>query len=234
MGDSRSIANILASANKKITPIAKAWNQASELFKHDKTEQAIDNAINEANMQTAMKIFILGGFIVFAISLATSYESILVAQFQADTINELGQQMILPTVDWPRLVAYQFILYVAIGTIISLAFEWLAYIAAKALGGKGTMAQQFHIAAVITLAISFAAIISILAPLPCIQFIALLGWIAILVYFSVYITAKAYVKVHSISFLRASVIAIVAFILRNALLFLVTNALLEFMGLKPF
>ncbi len=227
--------------------LGRAWDSAKSLFDYTKTGESAKAIASDASApdngtgatgnraRISLAVVLLAGIIIFAISLLTTMESIEVANFASDTMSELSGT-IQPKLDYSVLLpvsAYQFLLYIIVGTLIFYAHEGIAFAIARLTGGRGTLGAQLYAASVAWLAVSFSLAASLLVPLPCLVFAALLSLALVsLVYLMVYSYARLYSEVHGISFMHSLAIVLLLIVPTLAVWALATNFVADLLGLS--
>jgi hypothetical protein len=192
-------------------PALKAsWDSAKKLFDYKSVDFTLKEALPHANLCFAMGTFLLAGLLIFVLAAISMVESIHIANFASETLSDITttQQPKLSFDIVPVVMVYQFLLYVVIGTVINLLLDGIAYGSIRVTGGKGTLHQQLHLSSLVWLSVAMSTVVSLIAPLPCLGFVAFISMIFItIIYLMVYITGKAYSIAHQIPVWHGLIIA---------------------------
>ena len=232
--DGKKVYEKLKKKVQSFSPFVKSWNSAKSLFA-PKLDDALKEALILANLKLALKIFVFAALIATFISVLTLLESMYLTNFTTDTLAQVTGT-IIPKITiaefWP-VAMLQIIINLPLALAVSFFCECVAYSIAKATGGTGTFARQFHLAAIISLSLTMVGLLVLLMPVPCIQILAWVAMIIGMIYLWVYVTGKSYSLVHGISFPHALVIAIVIVIIRSIVTILMMNFIAGLMNLPP-
>ena len=222
-----------------LPPVARKLNlsytAARELFHPERVEKAVKNAIPEADLNLSLALFILSGLIIFVMALLTSIESVYLANFASELISEVSgvPQPRLELESLAPVVAYQFTVYLILGTAVALAAEGIVFGIFSLSGGKGKFEEQLFVSSIIALAFSFTSVLSLFMPLfPPVNVVAGAAIIAVTAYFAFYVTLKAYSVVHGISYTHALVVVLIIGLARLAVLYFLMGNLAAFFGLS--
>ncbi len=232
----------LAPPRDLIEDARTTWAGAKDVFyllrmgKRAEGIKSIDDALKPllplADLRLAISVIIISGILTAFLALVTTYESMQLANFAADALTQvtgIGQE----SLTWSNLLPialFQFLLYVPINLVVTLAYEGLAFGILKVTGGKGTFPQHLYMASVVGLSMAFASVLSLFAPLPCLQIVAGIALIIVTLYLLLYVEPKAYMMVHDVSFWHAVAVTVILTIPKLIALAFITNALAMLMG----
>ncbi len=188
-----------------------AWECAKDFFYPERRARAEGLAASGGDARLAFAIIILAGIVIFSIGVLYSLESIYVGNLLLETLGEVtGTEQ--PRFDLAVLLpssAFQFLLYVALGSLITIAHEGVAFLLFRMSGGGGTLGQQLHAGGVVWLAAAMSLGASLLLPLPCLQWLAVASMAAItLAYVLIFMSARVYSKVHGVSGIHSAAITL--------------------------
>ena len=218
--------------------IKKTWERAKKLFDYKKIDEGIADIAQGGDFSLALWILLLAGFISLVIAFATEIEAFYIGNFTAETVSQIsGIAPVKLTVDsLVPLGIFQFVLSVPMNIILTIVFELLAFGIIKATGGEGKFKDQMYAASVITLSLAFATVLGLFNPrasLLCIQLVASGALIVLSIYFTFFVTVKAYSIIHKITFIHALIIAVLVTIPKIVALTLLTNGVAVALGLPP-
>ena len=222
--------------------VVKSWAGAKDVFfplrltKRSQDIKRIEEVLQPlmplAELRLALGLVLLSGVLLFLIALSTTLVSLQLANFASDALTQVTgvAQQGLTLANLAPVAAFQFVLYVPLNLAITLIYEGLAFGIIRLTGGKGTFAQQLYLSSVAGLSMSFASVLSLFAPLPCIQVVAGIALVLLTLYILLFVIPKAYTLVHGIGFNHAFAITIILTILKLVALALITNVLAVAMG----
>ncbi len=229
-------------APKKRSPLDESWEAAKNVFyflrltessrKYKSLDEVLSPLVPLADLRLAVGLILLSGALMTLIALVTTFLSMQLANFASDTLTQVTgiPQESLTLANLVPIAAYQLILYFPINLAVTVAYEALAFGIIKLSGGEGTFTQQLYMASVTGLAMSFATLLSLAAPLPCLQIVAGLALVAITFYVLFYVNPKVYVIVHRIGFGHALLVTVVLTIPKLIVLAFASNYLALAMG----
>lgn len=227
--------DLFLSTGALLTSIKKPWDSAAKVFNYNTAEKALQEAVPDASTRMAVWVFILSGIITFIMAVAAIYCSAFIANTQSNAMQS-ATGVYQPTVginDFMAPATLAFITYLPVGLALALLLEFLAYHALKAMGGKGTFAQQLYLSSIVALAMSFISGLNIFAPVPCLQIIGGMCLIAADVYLALFVTSKAYSVAHKLGVMPCVVVAIVLNLIKLGVLYLAINSVSAALGMPP-
>ncbi|MDD5171436.1 MAG: hypothetical protein PHF60_00170 [Candidatus ainarchaeum sp.] len=214
------------------TPFARSWESAKNLFYHDKVASTLDGALKRADARHTAYIFALAALMTFIISVIATLESLEITKYTVDILEEIsGTTLQTDFGNLGALIVFQYTT-VPITLVFIAIHELLVYRIARLTGGKGTFGQQFYLSSLVSLAMAFLSALYLFMALPCIGILALLGLVIGSAYLVLYVSPKAYARVHGISYVHAFAINIVLLILRMAALYFISNAMAGLLGIQ--
>ncbi|MFH1785260.1 MAG: hypothetical protein ABH842_02440 [Candidatus Micrarchaeota archaeon] len=210
---------------ESFSPFVKSWESAKALFTPKKIDSTLKESIKLADMNLAIKIFILASIIATFLTLLGLVEIIYLLNFTSETMTDVFgvEQQMMTLEDIIPLAIFHIITGIPLALFMNIGGEFLAYKIAKISGGKGTLAQHLYLISVITLALAMLNVIALALPIPCIQIIAWIINIVGMIYLWGYVASKAYSEAHNITFVHSLTIIIIVSIIRFAIMITVIN-----------
>ena len=222
--------------DETITPFARSWESAKNLFHHDRIASTLDGALKHADARHTAYIFVLAASITFIMSVIATLESLEMAKYTVDMIAE-ASEIAAPAIDFSNLEAifvFQYMTYIPVTLIFIAIHELLVYWIAKFTGGKGKFGQQFYLSSLVSLAVAFLSALYLITPLnPCLGIVTMAGVFIGSVYLVLYVNCKAYARVHDISYTHALAINIVLLAPRMVAMYFISEAITGLLGLGP-
>jgi hypothetical protein len=225
----------LLAALSESKKLGKPWESAKRIFDFRNAGKALHDALPDSGTGLALKAFLLSGLILFLVSVFTLFASAYLVNTQADVIiDATGQaQAKVGPGEMVQPILLSFLVYLPIGILLSLGLEWASFHAMRAIGGKGTFAQQLYLASIIAIGMSFASGMNIFAPVPCLQLLGGMCILAASIYLTLFVGSQAYATVHRIHPAAAFVMALAVAVARMAILYFAINGAAAILGMPP-
>lgn len=203
-----------------MSELERIWESSKSLFFHKKVEEALNAELPHADLRNAIIIFAAAALLTSGFSVLSTIEAALFGTYAYNTMAEvvdMGQADfdIGPLVPF---ILFQFLFLAPFSIAYGIFFEGITYKILKLIKGKADFRQHLYLSSLVTLSLGIASALSLLAPLPCLQFVGALGLIIMTAYFVTYVSAKAYEAAHKLPLLPVLVVVFVLLIPRLALM----------------
>ncbi len=209
------------------------WESSKSLFDYKKVEDVLNAELPNANLKTAIIIFTAAALLTSALSVLSTVEAALFGTYAYNTMSEvvdIGQanfniEPLMP------FILFQFIFLAPFSILYGLVFEGITYKILKLIKGKADFSQHLYLSSIVTFALAMASALSLLAPLPCLQYFGALGLIALTAYFVIYVSAKAYEAAHKLPLLPVIAIVVIMLIPRLVLMIFILQEVSGIFGI---
>jgi len=220
----------------RLGALVEAWESGKSFFVPANRAEAESFAASGNDARLGVAAIVLGGLAIFVIGVLYSLESVYVGNLLLETLSDVTGTA-QPRFDIAVLApsaAFQFLLYAVLGTIITIAYEGVAFLLFRLSGGSGTLARQLHAGGVIWLAAAISLGASLLLPLPCLQWIGVASMAALtLVYTLLFMGARINSRVHDVSAVHSGIIVLLLIGPRLAIWIVATDVLAGLTGISP-
>ena len=211
----------------------RLWQSATNLFHYRKIEKTMEDELPNADLRLAVMVIVAAGILSSMISILINLESIHLINFTYEVASEITAEP-APQISFDQLVPFalfQLLFNVPFIVLFTLVYEGIMFKILKALKGKATFMQQFYLSSIVMFAVALSSGVGLLLPLPCLQLLGIVAMIVLTVYFSLYVSARAYQVAHRIPFVHSFIVVALLLLPRFILMSVVVNAAAVFFGL---
>ena len=216
-----------------MSDLERVWESSKSLFNYKKVESTLEAERPKASIRLAIIIMAIAALITAALTVLSTIEAALFGTYAYNTMAEvvdIGEATfnIEPLIPF---ILFQFVFLAPFSLVYGLAFEGITFKILKLLKGKADFSQHLYLSSIVTLGIAIATVLSLLAPLPCLQYIGAFGLIGLVAYFMTYVSIKAYEAAHRLPLLPVIAVVAVLLIPRLALMIFILQEASEFFGI---
>jgi len=210
------------SAPEAYLSLETAFNSAPRLFDPRRMQKALEEALPHANLKVGIFAFLVGS--VLFTTLLFIINRLLIYAFKA--VAEEGA-----AVPVPEELSLLLLFVITVSSfIVTVVVEYISFLVAVRIGGKGTLAQQFYLSSVVQLSLAIGSFIMLGIMIPCIGILMPFLYFIISLYLGFYVHSKAYALVHAIALWKAFAIVVLGIVITLALSVALNIALGEITG----
>ena len=213
-----------------VNDLRQSWKDAWDFFDYRKTDTTVDGAIARADFRNGVVLFLLGTLFASLVAFILISLSTYFAAYSYPSISEKGV-VAEPDIDMSSIypvAAFLFLFGLPFSFLLGLVQEGAIAFILKLTGGKGTFRTQYYLGAVVGLSIAIAGMIGFLIPFPLLGLVAVLAEVLVTIYLMFYIRAKAYARIHDVSYLHSLVINILVLLPTTVAGFFIGNAVMGY------